>query len=108
MIGIEEFKKVRLVIARVASVEDIPGADKLYKLTIDAGQGEMRTIVAGIKRFYGANELEGRLIVLLENLTPAVIRGVESHGMLLAASTSEGALSLLTPDKDIAPGSVIA
>ena len=67
---------------------------------------EERTIVAGIRPFYGEEELRGKKIVIVENLEPAVIRGIESRGMLLAASSGER-LSLIVPERDMPPGATI-
>ncbi len=104
-ISYEEFKKLDLKVAKILDVEDIQGADKLYKITIEIGE-EKRTIVAGIKKQYKKEELLGRLIVVITNLEPAKIKGVESNGMLLAASDGE-IISLLSPDKDIKTGSIV-
>lgn len=104
-ISYEDFKKLDLRIAKIIDVEDIQGADKLYKIIIEIGE-EKRTIVAGIKKQYKKEELNGRLIVVITNLEPAKIRGVESNGMLLAASDGE-IISILSPDKDIKTGSIV-
>ncbi len=103
-VSLEDFKKVELRVAKITAVEDIPGADRLWKLSIDAG--EAKTIVAGIKKFYPRESLIGRYIVVVHNLAPAIIRGVESNGMLLAAKEGDK-LSLLAPDTELAPGSLI-
>ena len=105
IITFDEFKKLDLRIAEIKTVERIPGADKLYKLTIDAGDEE-RTIIAGIAPFYEADTLVGRKIVFLANLAPAKIRGVESNGMLLAADV-DGRAILLQPDQDVPAGAKI-
>ena len=102
---LEEFKKTELRVAKVLEVSDIPGADKIWKLIIDVG-GEKKEIVAGVKAHYTRENLLGRSIVVVNNLVPSVIRGVESQGMLLAAK-SEGLFSILTLDKDLPPGSLI-
>ena len=102
---IEEFKKTELRVAKVLDVQDIPGADKIWKVLIDVG-GEKKEIVAGIKAHYSRESLLGKSIVVVNNLVPSVIRGVESQGMLLAAK-SEGQLCVLTLDKDLPPGSLI-
>ena len=99
VIEFADFEKVELRIAQVIKVEDIEGADKLYKLTLNDGDGE-RIIAAGIKKFYKKEELSGKKIVIVANLKPRKLRGVLSHGMLLAASNKNG-LSILTLDKDI-------
>ncbi len=103
--SIEDFRKLDLRVAKVISVENVKNADKLYKLTIDLGD-ETRTIVTGIKDFYKPQELKDRLIVVIANLKPARIRGVESQGMLLAAE-HDNVIALLMPDKDVPPGSKI-
>jgi methionyl-tRNA synthetase len=101
----EDFQKVRLRTARVVSAERVDGADKLLKLQIDTGDGT-RQIVAGIARHYEPGALVGRTIILVANLKPATIRGIESRGMLLAASHGN-TLRLLTLDGDLPPGSPV-
>lgn len=103
-VSLEDFKKVELRIAKITGVEEIPGADRLWKLSIDAG--EPKTIVAGVKKFYSRESLLGRSIIVVNNLAPALIRGVESNGMLLAAKEGDK-LALLRPDADLAPGSIV-
>jgi methionyl-tRNA synthetase len=106
-ITFEEFVKMELRVAEIKSCEDIEGADKLYKLTIDAG--EERHIVAGIKQHYTKEELVGKKIVIVANLEPRKLRGVMSHGMLLAASNEDkSAVVLLTLDRDVPNGSKVA
>ncbi len=107
MISIEDFLKVDLRVARVLHAEPHPNADKLLILKIDAGDGvEGRQIVAGIRKQYQPEDLIGKNIVIVNNLAPAVLRGVESHGMLLAAK-DEDQVVVLTTEKDIKPGSKI-
>lgn len=107
-ITFEEFKKIELRVAQIISVEEISGADKLYKLKINLGEEE-RELVAGIKGYYLAAELVGKKIAVVANLAPRTIRGVESKGMLLAASNEDrSALTLLTVDRDIPNGSLIS
>ena len=99
----EDFLKMDLRVAEIKSCEDIEGADKLYKLTIDVG--EERHIVAGIKQHYTKEELLGKKIVIVANLEPRKLRGIMSHGMLLAASTEDkSSVVLLTLDKAIPNG----
>jgi methionyl-tRNA synthetase len=100
-IDITDFQKIDLRVAEIKQVEKVEGADKLLKLQIDIG-GEPRQIVAGIAQHYKPEELVGRKIVVVANLKPATIRGVESRGMLLAASNAEG-LSILTLDRPHLP-----
>jgi methionine--tRNA ligase beta chain len=104
----DEFKKLDLRIAEIKAAEEIPGADKIYKLTIDLG-GESRELVAGLKLFYDKEALLGRKIVVLANLEPRTIRGIASHGMLLAASNEDkSSVVVLTVEKDIASGARVS
>lgn len=106
-VTLDHFKSMELKVAEIKAAEDIEGADKLYKLTIDIG--EERTIVAGIKQFYTKEELIGKKIVVVANLEPRTLRGITSHGMLLAASTDDRShLTLLTVDRDIPSGSKVS
>ena len=106
MLTFDDFKKVELKTAKILDAQEIPGADRIWKLTLDVG-ADKKEIVAGIKLFYAREALIGRTIVVVNNLTPSVIRGVESQGMLLAAKDSSGALSLLTVDKDVPAGCTV-
>jgi methionine--tRNA ligase beta chain len=109
MDGIIEFsdwQKIDLRVAEIKKVEDIEGADKLYKLTINVGEelGE-RVICAGIKEYYTKKELKGKKIVVFVNLKPRLMKGIESQGMLLAAvSEDHSKVVLISPEKDIVPG----
>lgn len=104
MITLEEFQKIELRVATIVSAERIPGTDKLLKLQVDLG-GEQRQLVAGIAKHYAPEELVGQQIVVVTNLQPAVIRGVESKGMLLAASTDDYAqLALVTVQRPMPNG----
>lgn len=95
-ISIEDFAKVDLRTGVVTAAEKVEGADKLLKLELEVG-GEARQIVAGIAEHYAPEDLVGKTIVVVANLEPAVIRGVESNGMLLAAS-SVGSVVVVTVD----------
>lgn len=108
-----DWEKVDLRVGKILHVDDHPKADKLYVLKVDLGieLGE-RTIVAGIKNHYTKDELKGRSGIFIANLEPAVIRGVKSEGMTLAAvSDDESTVTILTPDtqnlQDLEPGSKI-
>ena len=81
-ISFADFQKIDIRVGEIKTVEEIPGADKIYKLTVDIG-GEERTLVAGIKLHYSSDELPGKKVLVLVNLEPKKIRGVESHGMVL-------------------------
>ena len=104
-ISFEEWKKVDLRIAKIIDVKDHPNADKLYVIKISLGNEE-RTIVAGIKPWYKKEELIGKKVVIVANLQPKNLRGIESKGMLLAAEY-ENNVVLLTIDKDIAEGAKV-
>ncbi len=84
-IGIEDFAKVEMRVGQVKTAERIVGADKLLKLTVDIGS-EVRQICAGIAQFYEPESLIGRKVVVVVNLAPRKLRGVESNGMIVAAS----------------------
>ncbi len=105
MITIEEFKKLNMRIARIKEVIDHPDADRLYIVRVVIGEEE-RELVAGIKKGYNKEELLGKLVVVVENLEPAVIRGVESKGMILAVQDGE-TMAVLSPDRPVAPGSIV-
>ena len=105
MISYEEFKKLSLKIARIKEVKDHPNADKLYVIKVDLGEEE-RELVAGIKKAYKPQELEGKLVVVVENLEPAAIRGVESKGMILASQDGDS-MAVISPDREIQPGSIV-
>ena len=106
MITIADFQKVELRIATVRAAEPHPNADRLLVLTIDVG-GEERRIVAGIRASYEPAALVGRQIVVVANLEPAKLRGIDSQGMLLAARDGERVV-ILTPDALVAAGSVVS
>jgi methionine--tRNA ligase beta chain len=106
-ITFDYFKKMDLRVAEVKACEDIEGADRLYKLTVDVG--EERQIVAGIKAYYAKDELVGKKIIIVANLEPRTLRGTISHGMLLAASNEDkSSVVLLIPDKDIPAGASVS
>lgn len=115
-IQFDEFAKVDLRVARVVASENHPSADRLLKLQLDDGSGTPRQICAGIRGHYTAEEMVGRLIIIVANLAPRKIRGEESRGMLLAASDApkdaapgvERRVIVLQPSADIAPGSIVS
>ena len=98
-IAIDDFMKVELRVAKVLAAEAVPKSKKLVKLTIDAGS-EQRTLVAGIAEAYQPEQLVGRTIVIVANLKPAKLMGIESNGMVLAASPEGGKPVLVTVDAD--------
>ncbi len=108
-ITIADFAKVQLRVAEIKTAERVEGAKKLLRLTVDVGEGEDRQLVAGIAESYAPEDLPGKKIIVVANLQPATIRGVQSQGMLLAATDATGtAAILLTPEKaDMPPGARI-
>ena len=102
MATLEDFKKLELRVAEIEGVTPHPNADKLYVLDIKVGDVKKK-IIAGIRKYYGEEELKGKKIIVVNNMEPAVIRGVESNGMLLAASNDE-ILTLVVPERIIADG----
>ena len=103
IIGIEDFAKVQLKVGRVLEAEPVEGSDKLLKVQVVIG-AERRQIVAGIRANYTPEDLIGRQVVVVVNLKPAKLRGVESQGMLLAATDENGGAILLQPDKEAPEG----
>ena len=107
-IGIEDFAKVKLIAAKIIACEKVEKSDKLLKSTLDCGNGETRTVVSGIAKWYSPEEMPGKTVVLVANLAPRKMRGVLSEGMLLCAEDAEGNLKLLTVEGGVfAPGSEI-
>lgn len=106
VVSIDEFKRVELRTAKVVSAERVAGTEKLVRMVIDLG-AEQRQVVAGIGKAYRPEELVGRTVVIVTNLAPAKIRGVDSNGMLLAAIDGDR-ISLVTVDRDVSPGSGVS
>jgi methionyl-tRNA synthetase len=102
-ISIDDFMKVDLRVAKVLAAEKVPNSRKLVKLNIDVGT-EQRTLVAGIAEAYEPEQLVGRTIVMVFNLKPAKLMGIESNGMVLAASPDGGKPTLVGFNQDVAPG----
>ena len=102
MVTIDEFKNIELVIAQIKEAADHPDADRLYVLKVDIGDQE-KQIVAGIKKSYQKEDLIGKYVIVVNNLDPVTLRGVESSGMLLAASDDDGVV-ILSPERPINPG----
>lgn len=108
IITVDELFKVKLVTAKVTACERVEKSDKLLKETLDVGNGETRTVLSGIAQYYAPEDMVGKNVVLVANLAPRKMRGIESQGMLLCASDREGNLKLITVDGDIQPGSEIS
>lgn len=105
-IDIDFFRRLDLRIAQVEAAEPVQGTDRLLKLSLKVG-GKSRTVVSGIAQHYNPDDLVGKTVVLVANLKPAKLRGIESRGMILAAKDG-GVLALLTADKDVGPGSPVS
>ena len=103
-ISIDDFLKVKLRVARVLEAERVEGADRLLRLRVSLGD-ENRQLVAGVAERYQPEELVGRKIIVVTNLKPARIRGVQSEGMLLAAEDADGSPVLATFAEPVEPGS---
>jgi methionyl-tRNA synthetase len=107
-ISIDEFEKIDLRVAKVLTCETVPKSDKLLKFSLQLGD-ETRTVVSGIAKFYEAQQLVGKNVVLLANLAPRKIRGIMSEGMILSAAVHDDSmLTLLSTQSDIPSGSSIS
>jgi len=108
-VDFSDWEKLDLRVGKILKVEDIEGADKLYKLEVDLGKElGKRILCAGIKKYYSKEDLEGKKIVVFANLKPRMLRGIESQGMLLAASEKDDKkVVLISPEADIEVGSKI-
>ena len=105
-IGIEEFQKLALRVGVITAAQDHPNADRLLILTVNIGEAAPRQVVAGIKGSYQAADLIGKHVVVVANLKPAKLRGVESQGMVLAASDGT-TLVVVSPERPITAGSIV-
>ncbi|OGM98998.1 MAG: methionine--tRNA ligase subunit beta [Candidatus Yanofskybacteria bacterium RIFCSPLOWO2_01_FULL_41_34] len=109
MITIDEFKKVELKVAKVVSAESVDGSEKLLRLILDLGPEEKanlpagRQVIAGIGKAYNPEDLIGKQIVIVANLEPRSLMGLESQGMVLAANSKTGPI-LIIPEKEVALG----
>ena len=106
MISYDDFAKLDLRIAKVVEARPHPNADKLMLLHVDVGE-EQKQIVAGIRQHYTPEQLVGKLIVIVNNLAPAMLRGETSNGMLLAATSGTKVIVLTPDDPECAPGSLV-
>jgi len=105
MATIDDFRKMEFRIAEIKDVTEHPNADKLLVLTLDLGD-KTKQVVAGIKSAYSKETLIGKQVVVVDNLDTAVLRGVESQGMVLAASDENG-IVIVSPEKKLTNGSVV-
>jgi methionine--tRNA ligase beta chain len=104
-ITFEDFKKIDLRVGKILEAEKIEGSEKLLKLIVDLGK-EKRQLVAGIGKYYRPEDLIGKEIVVVANLEPKKIMGIESQGMLLAAD-KDGEPVILIPEKEVFPGTIV-
>ena len=107
LISIDDFFKVELKVALVTACEVVPKSNKLLKLTVKLGD-ETRTVVSGIRKAYSPEYLIGKKVVMVTNLKPAKLCGIESQGMIICAENSEGKIAFLSPETDMEDGSVIS
>jgi len=105
MISFEEFQKIELKVAKIIEAEKIEKSEKLLKLIVDLGD-EKRQLVAGIAKYYKPEDLIGKEIVVVVNLEPKKLMGIESQGMLLAANVN-GEPVILIPEKEVPPGTKV-
>ena len=103
----DDFAKIDMVVGKVLSCEDHPNADKLYVFKVDIGEDKPRTIISGIKKWYGLDDLVGKNVIVVKNLAPRKMRGIESEGMMLAADFKDD-LAMVTTLKDMKPGSKVS
>jgi len=105
MVLFDDFKKIDIRVGRIIDVQDHPDAARLYVLNVDIGE-EQKKIVAGIRAYYQKDQLLGKFVIIVANLQPRKIRGVESQGMLLAGFDDTN-LAVVTIDKPLKPGTPI-
>lgn len=105
MVSFDDFAKLDLRVVKILTAEKVEGSEKLVRLEVDLGE-EKRQIVAGIGKVYGPEELVGKQIVIIANLEPRMLMGLESQGMLLAASDNSPVL--LQPEKEVILGSKVS
>ncbi len=105
MVTIEDFRKIELKIGEIKEVNDHPDADRLYVILVDLGD-KTKQVVAGIKGSYQKEDLLGKQVVVVDNLESALLRGVESQGMLLAASDETG-ITIISPQRKLKLGSIV-
>ena len=106
-IGIEDFAKIELKVGKVLECKKVEKADKLLCSQIDVGEEKPRTIVSGIAKYYTPEDMVGKQVVVVTNLKPAKLRGIESQGMVLCAEDENGDLALITPIKSVKSGSIV-
>jgi len=106
-ISFEQFQQMDLRMVKILEAEKVAKTKKLLKLKVDTGM-DQRTVVSGIAEHYEPEQLIGKTVLMLVNLAPREIKGIESQGMILMAENVQGMLSALQPDKDVQPGNIVA
>lgn len=106
MISIDDFAKLELKVGTILEAEEVEGSEKLIKLMVDLGEEKPRQILAGVKQWYKPEEFVGKQVVIVANLEPRMMMGLESQGMMLAADSDDGSIFLTTP-KPVPPGTKI-
>lgn len=107
MISLDDFRKVELRVAQVIAAERVPRTDRLLKLSVDLGE-EVRTLVAGLGAHYTPEELVGLKVIVVANLEPAVVRGIESNGMMLGVGCSDrDEIAIVTLNRDAPNGTPV-
>ena len=106
MITIDDFSKVELKVGTVLEAEEVVESEKLIKLKVDLGEETPRQILAGIKQWYKSEDFVGKQVVVIANLEPRMMMGLESQGMMLAADSEDGPIFLTVP-KSVSPGTKI-
>lgn len=99
MISYDKFSKMELKVGTVLEAKDVEGSEKLIKLKVDLGKGEPRQILAGVKKWYKPKDFVGKQVIVVANLEPKMMMGLESQGMMLAADTEDGPIFLTVPKK---------
>ena len=105
---IDEFQKADLRVGKIVSAERVEGSEKLLKLQVEIGEAAPRQILSGIAKAYAPEEIAGKSVVIIANLDPRMMMGMESNGMLLAAHSEDGTPVLVLPASDVPPGAKIS
>ena len=106
MISFEDFSKIELKAGKVIKAEKIEGSEKLLRIHLDLGS-ETRELVSGIAKTYAPDDLIGKELIIVANLEPKTIMGIESHGMILATRLENGAPAVIIPEREILPGASV-
>ncbi|TSC88035.1 MAG: tRNA-binding protein [Microgenomates group bacterium Gr01-1014_7] len=106
MVTFDEFSKLELRVGTVMEAEEVVESEKLIKLKVDLGEDEPRQILVGVKQWYAPKDFVGKQVVVVANLEPRIMMGLESQGMMLAADTEDGPVFLTVPKK-VPPGTKI-